>query len=126
MDPFWAKGYYRLAMALTNGRLEYAEDGYVEAMSVLATGIKVVKNGRKSLLSLRRKLKKAAEALANESEDDSMEDDCKPAKSLSPAFTGQVLEAQPSEESFMHKTESTVSSVTKRVSKFKRERSLLA
>ena len=126
MDPLWAKGYYRLAMALTNGLLEYAKGGYMEAMSALATGIKVVKNGKKSLLSLMRKLKKATEALANESEADNMEDDCRPAESPSPAFTGQVFEAQPSEKSLMYKTESIVSSETKRVSKFKQERSLLA
>jgi len=125
MDPLWAKGYYRLAMALTNGRLEYAKGGYMEAMSTLATGIKVVKNGRKSLLSLRRKLKKATEALADESEDDNIEDDLEPAESPSPAFTGQVFETQPTEAPLIYKTESIVSSEKKRVSKFKQERSLL-
>lgn len=97
----------------------------MEAMSTLATGIKVVKNGRKSLLSLRRKLKKATEALADESEDDNIEDDLEPAESPSPAFTGQVFETQPTEAPLIYKTESIVSSEKKRMSKFKQERSLL-
>ena len=121
LDETWAKGYYRLAMALRDGGDE------VGAIETLDLGLQKVKKGKKTLMNLKREFDGKGtgsdEDIAVQATDVAGGKPFTP--SSNPAFSGDVVEQIPAPAAALGTLpvpEANQAPPKKKLSRFKRER----